>query len=59
MDGDAETKDGTILSDKPLTIKLHYGIHCPFCGEDGFDKAGLKNHFERGWCKPYTAQDTD
>ncbi len=20
------------------------GITCPFCGEDGFDKPGLKNH---------------
>lgn len=26
---------------------------CPFCGEDGFDLVGLKNHIERDWCSIY------
>jgi len=28
-------------------------ITCPFCGESGFDKAGLKNHLEHGDCDKY------
>ena len=26
---------------------------CPFCGEDDFDKEGLKGHIENGWCEEY------
>lgn len=29
------------------------GITCPFCGEQGFDKIGLKIHFELTYCKEY------
>jgi len=31
-------------------------ITCPFCGEKGFDKYGLKYHLER-WCKEYSDAD--
>jgi hypothetical protein len=26
---------------------------CPFCGEDDFDRIGLKQHLQRGWCDAY------
>lgn len=29
-------------------------VFCPFCGEVGFDKTGLKLHLEMGWCDVYT-----
>lgn len=28
-------------------------VTCPFCGEGGFDRCGLKYHFERGHCEVY------
>ncbi len=28
-------------------------ITCPFCTEQGFDKPGLKSHFEHGDCEEY------
>ena len=28
-------------------------LACPFCGETGFDKAGLKSHLEHGDCEKY------
>lgn len=28
-------------------------IVCPFCWENGFDKIGLKRHFEAGHCEVY------
>jgi hypothetical protein len=28
-------------------------IKCPFCGEEGFDKEGLKAHLSRGQCEEY------
>ena len=28
-------------------------IKCPFCGEEDFDKEGLKIHFQNGWCEKY------
>mgnify|MGYP001597682946 CR=1 FL=1 len=29
------------------------GGSCPFCGETGFDKYGLKSHLEHGDCAEY------
>ena len=29
-------------------------ITCPFCNENGFDKIGLKYHFDMGYCKEYS-----
>jgi len=26
---------------------------CPFCGEDGYDKPGLKSHYDHGDCEAY------
>lgn len=26
---------------------------CPFCGESGFDRYGLKGHFLNGWCEVF------
>jgi hypothetical protein len=35
-------------------------IVCPFCGEDDFDRIGLKMHFLRGWCDAFNdTPDTD
>jgi len=28
-------------------------LSCPFCGESGFDKPGLKSHLEHGDCEKY------
>ena len=28
-------------------------VTCPFCGETGFDKIGLKSHLEHGDCNLY------
>jgi len=28
-------------------------ITCPFCGDEGFDLIGLKDHFEKGHCEEY------
>lgn len=28
---------------------------CPFCGENGFDRCGLKVHISREWCPEYEA----
>ena len=28
-------------------------LTCPFCGETGFDRAGLKSHLQHGDCNPY------
>jgi len=28
-------------------------FHCPFCGEDDFDKLGLKLHITRGHCEEF------
>lgn len=32
-------------------------IKCPFCGEEGFDKAGLKYHLEI-YCQQYKDTET-
>lgn len=32
---------------------ISHEIVCPFCGDDDFDKIGLKIHFERGHCDEY------
>lgn len=31
-------------------------IKCPFCDETGFDKVGLKYHFDAGYCEWYSNQ---
>jgi hypothetical protein len=33
-------------------IEEQQDIICPFCGEDGFDKIGLKYHLQT-YCEPY------
>lgn len=33
-------------------------LQCPFCGEAGFDKPGLKSHLEHGDCEEYNATDS-
>lgn len=25
---------------------------CPFCGDDDYDRIGLKAHLQRGFCEP-------
>jgi len=41
-------KDG-----KQYIVKETTDLICPFCEETGFDKMGLKNHFEHGDCDKY------
>lgn len=33
-------------------------VTCPFCKDDGFDLAGLKNHLEHGDCEIFNKTDT-
>jgi hypothetical protein len=33
-------------------------VVCPFCGEGGFDLAGLKSHLQSGDCEPYNETET-
>lgn len=35
------------------TEHVNEDIICPFCGEKGFDKIGLKLHIERSRCDDY------
>lgn len=35
----------------------NFNGECPFCNEENFDLAGLKNHFEKGYCEIYNAID--
>ena len=34
-------------------------IKCPFCGEDGYDKVGLKRHLAKLKCKKYNEVSID
>jgi len=38
---------------KPISECECSNLICPFCGEDDFDKIGLKSHLEHGDCEPY------
>lgn len=33
-------------------------LNCPFCEQPGFDKIGLKYHFEMGYCDVYNETET-
>lgn len=35
------------------TVGKSKDLTCPFCGETGFDRIGLKSHLEHGDCEQY------
>ena len=38
---------------KYIVTQVFDEVTCPFCGETGFDKTGLKSHLEHGDCDKY------